>query len=205
MPLSAALDRATAWYAERDQPALVQLPHPVGEDPSASELGSLLVARDWRFFVRTLVMTKTTSTVAGHGPVRIDASDAPTDDWWLTASPRSLEHRGTLTRVLARIPAAAYLTAYLDGRPVGHARLAFTDGWSGVFDLWTDPAARRRGVSRTLMDAADRTAHEQRIPSQYLQVAAQNETAAGLYRSLGWRVHHEYHYATPMSDGRNHS
>ena len=168
-----------------------------GEEPSASELGSLLAARDWRFFVPTLVMTKPTSAAADSGRVRVDVSDAPTDDWWLTASPRSLEHRDTLRRVLSRIPEAAYLTAYLGDTPVGHARLAFTDGWSGVFDLHTDPSARQQGVGTALLGAADDAATHRRITAQYLQVAASNKEASALYESLGWRLHHEYHYATP--------
>jgi ribosomal protein S18 acetylase RimI-like enzyme len=203
MPPAEAVDRVAAWYAEHGQPALIQLPHRPGENPAASALGSLLVTRDWRFVTRTLVMTKPASPAVSTERVPIDISDTPSDDWWLSASPRSLEHRDTLARVLARIPEAAYLTAYVDGTAVGHARLAFTGRWSGVFDLHTDPSVRRRGVARALMAGASQLAVDQRIPLQYLQVAAENEAAVRLYRSLGWQVHHEYHYATADSGARS--
>ncbi|HWC21477.1 MAG TPA: GNAT family N-acetyltransferase [Flexivirga sp.] len=217
MPLESAVDQVIAWYAERDQPALVQLPHETGADPRTSDLGALLAQRDWRFFQSTLVMTlppRVTASSPSDGPispslgeeavtrdrVRVEVATAPTDDWWTTGSPRALEHRSTLADLLTHVQHPAYLTAYLDDRPVGHARLAFTDGWSGIFDIHTDPAVRRRGIATALMAAATQAADEQRISLQYLQVSADNVAAVGLYRSLGWQVHHEYHYATPHAE-----
>lgn len=206
VPLDDAVGQVTDWYAERDQPALVQLAHETGEDPSASTLGSLLAQRDWHFFLRTSVMTKATpydepgARGAPATALRVEVSDNPTDDWWHTASPRALDHRDTLSRMLQRVRSAAHLTAYLDDRPVGHLRLALSDGWSGVFDVHTDPAVRGRGVARALMHRAEQTASQRRIPLQYLQVAADNAAAVNLYESLGWQIHHEYHYARPADD-----
>lgn len=200
IPVCAAIDQVAVWYAERDQAALVQLSHGIGAQPADSPLGELLAQRDWRFFRRTVVMTKSTrkhEASAHPSPVRIAVSDVPTDDWWRSASPRALEHRRTLRRMLQHVPVAAYLTAYVDNRPVGHLRLAFSNGWSGVFDVHTERSARGRGVARALMHRAEETATDRRIPLQYLQVAADNLAAVSLYRSLGWQSHHEYHYATP--------
>ncbi|RNI19486.1 GNAT family N-acetyltransferase [Flexivirga caeni] len=225
IPLLAAIEQVTAWYGERNQPALVQLPHPADANPQQSELGSFLAQHNWRFLTRTLVMTRPTSATAPSGPAHsplprmtasspndgaispslgesavtrdnVAVSESPSDDWWSSASPRSLEHRDTLASVLELIPEAAYLTAYAGDQPVGHLRLAFTDGWSGVFDVHTDPASRRTGVARALLASATEVAAQRRIPLQYLQVAADNLAAVGLYESLGWRVHHAYHYAT---------
>jgi len=241
MPLPEAIERVRAWYAERGQPALIQLPHHTDGDPARTELGVVLAQRGWRFVTRTLVMTRASSaassgtptpapsrvtapspsdgeispslgqvavtrepaarsdSAAGRAPagaMHVVVTDAASDDWWASASPRALEHRRTLERVMTHIAQASYLTAYVGDRPVGHARLAFHDGWSGIFDVHTDPAARRTGVARTMMTAAARVAVDRRIALQYLQVAADNEAAVKLYESLGWRVHHAYHYAT---------
>lgn len=199
IPLPEAVERVTAWYGAHDQPALIQLPHPTDDAPTNTELGALLAHRGWRFFTRTLVMTTPSRPAppALADAAHIAVTDAPTDDWWAAASPRAVEHRRTLEQVLTRIARASYLTAYVGGRPLGHARLAFNDGWSGAFDVHTDPAARRTGVARAMMTVAARVAGERRIPLQYLQVAADNAAAVRLYESLGWRVHHAYHYATP--------
>jgi N-acetylglutamate synthase len=203
VPLELAVEQVVSWYAGRDQPALVQLPHQTGSDPTQTGLGLFLAQRDWHFFLRTSVMTKATpygepaAGDTGAVAARVEVSDEPTDDWWHTASSRALDHRDTLGRMLQHVQPAAYLTAYLDERPIGHLRLALSDGWSGAFDVHTDPAARGRGVARALMRRAEQTASERRVPLQYLQVAADNDAAVGLYRSLGWQVHHEYHYACP--------
>jgi GNAT superfamily N-acetyltransferase len=207
LPLASAVEHVCRWYAERGIPPLLQLPHSIGVDPFASELGAVLAARGARPFLQTFIMTKATPdgpptpramTVHGHDGVsgmRVVAASAPTPEWWAASSPRSLEHRETLARILELVPDGVYLTAYLGERPVGHARLAFTSGWSGIFDVHTDPTARRQGVARALMTAADAAAREARIPLQYLQVALENTPAVRLYDALGWRVHHEYHYA----------
>lgn len=197
LPLASAVDHVCRWYAARGIPPLLQLPHPIGADPLASELGTELVARGARPFLQTFIMTRATPDVVvpAEGGVRVTATDEATSDWWAASSPRSLEHRETLARILALVPDAVYLTAYLDEQPVGHARLAFTRGWSGIFDIHTEPAARRQGVARALLAAADDAAREARIPLQYLQVALENTPAVRLYDALGWRVHHEYHYA----------
>ena len=206
MPLDAAIEQVIEWYAERNQPALVQVPHATGADPTDSPLGALLAQQDWHFFQSTLVMTKATSddeTAEGGARAadfRTEVRDDPTEDWWHTVSPRALDHRDTLGRMLERIRPAAYLTAYLDDRPIGHLRLALADSWSGIFDVHTEPAARGRGIARGLMRDAERIASERRIPLQCLQVSADNDSAVGLYQSLGWRVHHEYHYARPADD-----
>lgn len=202
IPLDHAVDRVAAWYADHDQPALIQLPHPENVAPSATPLGTVLAQRGWRFFLRTLVMTRTTTARRAVAPgVRVETSpSAPTDDWWAAASPRALDHRETLARILGLVPESAYLTAYIGDRPVGHARLAFHGGWSGIFDVHTDPGARRTGVARAIMATAAGVAADRRIPMQYLQVAADNVAAVGLYESLGWQVHHEYHYATPAAE-----
>lgn len=195
MPLDAAVEQVVAWYAERDQPALIQLAHETGAAPRATALGALLEQRGWRFFQSTLVMTLPAPMTLSSDDVRVDVTTGPTDDWWATASPRALDHRATLAELLTHVPHGVYLTAYLDDRPVGHARLAFDQGWSGIFDIHTDPAVRRRGIGAALMAAATRAAGDERISLQYLQVSADNDAAVGLYRSLGWQVHHEYHYA----------
>lgn len=200
MPLPEAIDRVARWYAEQNQPPLVQLTHATNADPSGSALGSLLTQRHWRFFQSTLVMTlrpEAAAPLPRVTEVRVEVATTPTDDWWAASSPRVLEHRDTLARMLTNVQDGAYLTAYIDGRVVGHARLAFNDDWSGIFDIHTDPDVRRRGVATALMSAATSAAAERRISLQYLQVSTDNDPAVQLYESLGWRVHHEYHYARP--------
>ncbi len=205
-PLDLAVQQVTDWYAERDAPALFQLYGPVGADPTSDPLGALLAAEDWRIFQRTLVMTADASAIASDstGAAAISVTDRPDSDWWSGASPRALAHRETLSAMLRLVPDGAYLSSYINEEVVGHARTVHSSGWCGVFDVHTRADVRRRGVARALLAASARDALEHGSRLLYLQVSADNEPATTLYRSLGFEVHHEYHYArsSPASPPR---
>lgn len=53
-------------------------------------------------------------------------------------------------------------------------------------DLFVDPSARGRGVGRRLMERAREHAEATGAVGLILETERTNETAAGLYRSLGW-------------------
>ena len=50
-----------------------------------------------------------------------------------------------------------------------------------------DPDARRRGTGRGLLAAFERAAQARGAETAYLEVAADNAAALGLYRAAGWR------------------
>lgn len=54
-------------------------------------------------------------------------------------------------------------------------------------DLFVDPAARGEGVGRRLMERARAHAEATGAAGLALETEKTNETAAALYRSLGWR------------------
>lgn len=56
-----------------------------------------------------------------------------------------------------------------------------------LYDLYVDPAARRGGVARRLMEAAVEQARSAGAVALTLQTARTNEAAQRLYESLGWR------------------
>jgi RimJ/RimL family protein N-acetyltransferase len=56
-----------------------------------------------------------------------------------------------------------------------------------LYDLYVDPAARRGGVARRLMEAAVKQARSAGAVALSLQTARTNEAAQRLYESLGWR------------------
>ncbi|MEZ0049725.1 ribosomal protein S18 acetylase RimI-like enzyme [Mycobacterium sp. MAA66] len=55
-----------------------------------------------------------------------------------------------------------------------------------LYSLWTDPAARRRGVARTLLSAAVDWAREQRVRTVTLRVDPMNVAAHNAYIGLGF-------------------
>ena len=71
----------------------------------------------------------------------------------------------------------------------------------GLYDVFTAPAARNRGLSRSLCAALLRAAAAQGARTAYLQVDAVNTPARAVYRRLGFADVYSYHYrsADPAS------
>lgn len=66
--------------------------------------------------------------------------------------------------------------------------------WVGLYDIFTAPAARNRGVSRALCADLLRRAGREGARIAYLQVDAANTPALAVYRKLGYQAGYGYHY-----------
>jgi GNAT superfamily N-acetyltransferase len=85
---------------------------------------------------------------------------------------------------------STYLVAWEDGRPVGHAHVAWTGTHIGVpevQDVFVLPAERRRGIASRLTAAAEAAARARGFGAISLSVsAAGNDAARALYAKLGY-------------------
>ncbi|ODU08367.1 MAG: hypothetical protein ABS84_13235 [Rubrivivax sp. SCN 71-131] len=70
----------------------------------------------------------------------------------------------------------------------------------GLYDVFTAPAARHRGLARALCSALLRQAAAEGARTAYLQVDAGNAAALALYRGLGFRDGYRYHYRASEPD-----
>ncbi|MGY1771679.1 GNAT family N-acetyltransferase [Blastococcus sp. SYSU D00813] len=75
-------------------------------------------------------------------------------------------------------------------------------GWTEVSAVCTDPAARGRGLASRLVRALVHGIRA-RGETAFLQCAADNETAVGLYGSLGFRVRREVTFTAVRVPGAN--
>ncbi len=66
--------------------------------------------------------------------------------------------------------------------------------YTGIFDLVVDPAMRRKGLARIVMDAILHWGRENGAETAYLQVLTGNDPALQLYRSMGFREIYRYWY-----------
>ena len=83
----------------------------------------------------------------------------------------------------------ASLLAFLDGEPAGLVNLGIRgdEGWIG--GLGVVAAARRRGLGRTLMEAAHAEARARGVRRVWLEVIDTNTSAFALYEQLGKGPH----------------
>ena len=79
----------------------------------------------------------------------------------------------------------AYLVAWIEKTPVGHAYLTRTDP-PQLQDVEVRAAFRRQGVAHQLVAAVEATARTYGARSLRLEVSAKDPDVQGLYRSLGF-------------------
>jgi ribosomal protein S18 acetylase RimI-like enzyme len=132
---------------------------------------------EWPIY-RDLRLRALVDTPDAFGRTFVEEKDRPDQEWssrlveWL-ASAESLP-----------------LLAIADGKPSGllFARL---EGESGdivhLYSMWVDPATRRQGVGRELVDVVMNWSRARRARRIHLRVAEHNLAAIGLYERAGLR------------------
>ena len=89
-----------------------------------------------------------------------------------------------------------------DGSALACGQFALEADLVGLYDVFTAPALRGQGLSRTLCAALLSQAREQGAGIAYLQVDTDNHAARAVYRRLGFADGYAYHYrARPGPDG----
>jgi GNAT superfamily N-acetyltransferase len=84
-------------------------------------------------------------------------------------------------------PRSAFLVAMSDGLPIGCVGLKGTGSEiAEIKRLWVAPSARRLGVGRRLLDAAENAARHLSIKTLRLDTNRTLPDAFQLYRSTGW-------------------
>ena len=81
---------------------------------------------------------------------------------------------------------ASALVALEDGRVLGYVGMMCVLDEGQIINVAVHPDARRRGVGRSLMQAAEAYAKERGIVFLSLEVRESNIAARSMYSSLGW-------------------
>lgn len=191
--LDDALDRVTAWYAERRLPAMLQVPL-----PECAGLFDEVVRRGWVEDHEDTVMVADVASVLARPAAaahEVVVSAEPDDAW------RSLyRYRGAAEippvglQVLAAGPSPSFASLRVGDAVAAICRTVVVDGWVGISAVEVAVSHRRRGLAVALMHAVLRRALEEGAGCAYLQVAHGNLAAEGLYAGLGFRKHHTYRY-----------
>lgn len=87
-----------------------------------------------------------------------------------------------------------HVLRHSSGEVVACAQMTLESGMVGLYDVFTAPAWRGRGLSRKLCAALLRQAQVQGAHLGYLQVDALNAPAQAVYFKLGFRDAYSYHY-----------
>ncbi|MFF7730983.1 GNAT family N-acetyltransferase [Streptomyces sp. NPDC008001] len=196
LPLPEAVDRVTAWYAERSLPATVQVT--TGDPEQDALLDAELAGRGWtverRAVVRTAALAPIADTSAPTDHVRLSRT---ADEAWLRAYGRAggAAEEDALA-VLNGGPSVWFATVPGDsgGEPAAIARCVVDGRWAGFAALAVGPDHRRQGLAGQVMARLAEQALSEGASAAYLQVETDNGPAGALYDGMGFTTHHAYHY-----------
>jgi GNAT superfamily N-acetyltransferase len=92
-------------------------------------------------------------------------------------------------------PGGAFLIALLDGQPVGCGGVRLHEpGVGEIKRMYVDPAVRRQGVARALLDELERAAAKAGYARLVLETGARQPEAIALYEHAGYRPIEPYGY-----------
>ena len=80
---------------------------------------------------------------------------------------------------------------------VAIGRVVVTGEWAGLAAVEVDPARRRQGLARRIVETSLAWAVAQGADKAYLQTMRDNAPALALYEPYGFTTHHAYRYLTP--------
>lgn len=210
-PVSAMIDDAASFYAQRQLPLQVQIALPV-----RGLLDAELAKRCWLVASPSLVMSKSlratptaTERLATELPPGFSLvhEDSPGPRWQSGYHARDGQLSEAALALLSRpdlvtfLSARAVQSADSSDQALAIARATVEDGWVGLSALEVAPSARRQGLATALISELERWGVQHGARRAYLQIEAGNEAALALYTRLGYFEHHRYHYRVAPADG----
>lgn len=165
-------------------------------------VGPLLQAKGWDAFDETIVMAA--DLVGCPAPEKVTVAAARNDVWsagYMTFNGVPPDRQAIHDRMLdAIVPEAGFAISLDDaGEPAAFGLGVVERGHVGLFDIVSNPARRRAGHGRRLVEGLMSWGRACGATRAYLQVVASNAGAIALYDKLGFREAYRHHYrAAPV-------
>jgi GNAT superfamily N-acetyltransferase len=188
----ARLKSATAWYAERQLPAIFRVTPLTGKKTLAA-----LREGKWEEHDESVVLAMELNR-APRADERAEIL-AISDPAFLSAQTLIQQYDQTTAAKLGavlwtmNVPAAGIVFS-IYGRPVASALMAIADGIVVTGNVVTAEAERRSGFARAMMETGLAWAFGQGARVAALNMVADNRAASALYQSLGYRHVYDYSY-----------
>lgn len=203
-PLDAQLERVQAAYAAAQLPCIVRIT-PFTQPPS---LDAELHARGWHRFddTRVMLIERLDGFAAPPAAPAGLRAEAPGNGGYaeavgrLRGSPLAQRQAHAERLAASPVPYRGLLLKDEEGAVVACAQMAIEDELVGLYDVFTAPSQRGRGLARWLCATLLAQARAAGAQAAYLQVDADNAAARHVYASMGFRDGYAYHYRSPDPD-----
>jgi ribosomal protein S18 acetylase RimI-like enzyme len=200
VPLDEALNAVTDWYRTRGLPPMIAVPTPLAHDSQGHPLDSHLSERLWltrpgpAFVMVADLPLGIPADPLGKGRA-VQSSPEPDDAWAARYHYRGQAHLPPVARkVLTSARRQSFVSIRAGGEVLAIARLSMADGWAGITAVEVHPGHRRQGLGGAITAAACQEAARHGLSRVFLQVEVDNDAARALYKRLGFRDSHRYHY-----------
>jgi ribosomal protein S18 acetylase RimI-like enzyme len=200
LPLDDALAAVASWYRARGLPPMIVVPTPIEPASAGDALDEHLARRSWLTrpgpaFVM-LADLPLDATADGPGQSRAVQIDPEPDDAWAARYHyRGQDYLPPIARkVLTSAEDQSFVSIRDGGEVLAIARLSVAGGWAGLTAVEVHPDHRRQRLGVAITSAACREAERYGASRVFLQVETDNDPAQALYRRLGFRYSHRYHY-----------
>ncbi len=193
-PLADKVSECEALFRHAGLPLIFRLPSFTADTP---ELDAILAAREFRQYDETVVHQLELSQTTARWSPQATLSTGPALDAWLqryhrfSESALSSAHRQIISLISGD---RAFLTLMHEGNAVACGLGVVSSGYLGIFDIVTDPAYRRYGFGRAVMQSLLAWGRDHGATHTYLQVVAANTKARQLYDQLGYEEVYRYWY-----------
>ena len=199
-PLTQALAEILAWYSARGLPAQVQAAVGTELDAQLTALGCTAGHDGAERQTAAVGPAIEALTAHAHPNVPVSTAVRPQDRWLRLYRAGALPP--SAKEILGSGERYCYATIYdeASGEPLSIGRAVLCGGsahrWVGLAGIETAETARRRGLARLILRTLLQWAVQQGAERAMLEVRAENDAALSLYRELGFRTAHAYHYRT---------
>ena len=200
LPLDEALAAVTQWYRARDLPPMIVVPTSLQADSHGQALDNQLSERMWLTrpgpaFVMVADLPLRVPPDGLTADREIQRSPEPDDAWAARYHYRGQAHLPPVARKVLTSAREQSFMSIRDGDEVlAIARLSISGGWVGITAVEVHPGHRRQGLGGAITAAACDAAGQRGVSRVFLQVEVGNAGARALYRGLGFRDSHRYHY-----------
>jgi N-acetylglutamate synthase len=200
LPLDEALAAVASWYRARGLPPMIVVPAPIEAGPQETALDGHLTRRSWLTrpglaFVMLADLPLGIAFDGLDGGRAVQVSPEPDDAWAARYHYRGQDYLPPIARkVLTSAEDQSFVSIRDGGEVLAIARLSVAGGWAGLTAIEVHPDHRRQRLGVAITAAACQEAARRGASRVFLQVETDNAPAQGLYKRLGFRYSHRYHY-----------
>lgn len=192
LSIEKAVEEVVKIYEEKGLTPTFTLPLPLFQ-----ELDNYLAELGWKIKVgaKYLVNDIEENLDLTSLDFQIVIAAEPTPEWL------AVQSDGQLERIMRNYP-AKYAQIIFENKTIAIGRIATLGKWALATRVFVNPDFRGRGIGALLMRALLNAAKDEGATKVGLQVDSENGAALALYKSMGFRFHHEYNYRVSGSESK---